>query len=103
MVTHEVNGSESLKRVITELMPRIETWLGAEDLGALEKAVGEFTAGGGRVDLLKYVASVERTSVRVGLLLAGDVGAAVALAKENMFGGGYRDALSVEERRTPEP
>lgn len=98
LVNKDVKVAPAVQRVIDELAPRIEAWLGADEASEIEAAVTEFTDSGGRADLLRYIASVERTSLRAGLLLAGDIGVARKMAAEGLFQGGYRDVLTPDER-----
>lgn len=98
LVNKDVKVAPAVQRVIDELAPRIEAWLGADEAAEIESAVTEFTEAGGRADLLRYIASVERTSLRAGLLLAGDIGVARKMAAEGLFQGGYRDVLTPDER-----
>ncbi|MFO0614174.1 MAG: hypothetical protein U0414_16400 [Polyangiaceae bacterium] len=98
LVNKEVKAAPAVQRVIEELAPRIEAWLGAEEADEVASAVTELTESGGRADLLRYIASVERTSLRAGLLLAGDLGVAKSMAAEGLFQGGYRDVLTPDER-----
>ena len=98
LATGEANGPPSMKRVVADLVPRIEAWLGGEELEQLKEAVEQFTEQGGRADLFRYVGSIERTSLRLGMLLCGDLGVAAALAGTGLFEGGYRDALSESDR-----
>jgi hypothetical protein len=86
-----------MKRVVGDLAPRVQTWLGTEELAKLKVAVAAFTEGGGRADLTRWVAAIERTSLRAGLLLAGSLDVAIDLAKERLFEGGYRDVLTEAE------
>lgn len=98
LATGEVTGPESMRRVVGDLAPKVQAWLGTEELEELKKAVHAFSEAGGRADLTRYVASVERTSLRAGVLLAGSLHVGIELAKEGVFEGGYRDALTEAER-----
>jgi hypothetical protein len=98
LVKKDVKAAPAVMRVIDELAPRIETWLGAEEALEVASAVEEFAATGGRAELLRYIASVERTSLRAGFLLSGDLGIARKMASEGLFQGGYRDVLTADER-----
>ncbi len=98
LATGEVTGPENMRRVVGDLAPRVEAWLGAEELDRLKTAVLVFAEAGGQADLLRYVGSVERVSLRAGLLLAGALEASVGLATDGLFDGGYRDVLTEAER-----
>ncbi|MBI4951642.1 MAG: hypothetical protein HY908_06385 [Myxococcales bacterium] len=52
------------------LIPKHQT---VDERTELEEAVRRFERAGGRVDLAAWLASVERTSCRAGLLLCGDI------------------------------
>ena len=73
-------------RGAAELAARISPLLRSEEHRALYAAVAAFDAGGGRADLAGWIASVERAAGRTGLLLSGDVEAAVRLSREATLG-----------------
>jgi tetratricopeptide (TPR) repeat protein len=70
--------SESESRVGERLGER----LGDEEKSKLESIVGRLDKRGGRLDLFSWIRGVELTSARVGLLLAGDLRAALRLMKD---------------------
>jgi tetratricopeptide (TPR) repeat protein len=55
----------------------LKTHLTAEEREAMSEAVGKLDARGGRVNLQAWIRHVELTAARVGLLLSGDLGAAM--------------------------
>lgn len=70
---------ERIRTLVELLVPSTSEALTAEDEADLEEAVMAFDAAGGRADLGRYQRAVERASLRVGLLLCGDLKAAVAM------------------------
>ncbi|MBS2018158.1 MAG: hypothetical protein JST00_35125 [Deltaproteobacteria bacterium] len=56
--------------------------LSAESKAALEEAVGRLDERGGKLDLLAWIRHVELTATRAGMLLAGDLRAALRMMKD---------------------
>ena len=67
-------AAETLAQLLVEQQPTGER-------AALEQAVRAFSEAGGRVDLSRWVASVERCARRAGLLLCGDLDVALRLVR----------------------
>ncbi len=72
---------ERVRTLVELLVPSTSEALTAEDEADLEEAVMAFDAAGGRADLSRYQRAVERASLRVGLLLCGDLKAAIAMCE----------------------
>jgi tetratricopeptide (TPR) repeat protein len=64
-----------------KLSARIKRHLRKDERAALRDAVGSLDARGGRAAIGAWVQSVELTAARAGLLLCGDLAAAMALAR----------------------
>jgi tetratricopeptide (TPR) repeat protein len=64
-------------KALASLRKTLADELDLEDKDALEAAVEDFEAQGGRADLLAWIRSVERTANRAGLLLCADLPTAV--------------------------
>jgi len=84
---------ERIRSLVELLVPNMAQALDADDEAALEEAVMAFDAAGGRADLALFQRSVERASLRVGLLLCGSLQAAVNMCA--MLPAGF---LSERER-----
>jgi tetratricopeptide (TPR) repeat protein len=75
---------------------RLARHLRADELSALSLAVGRLEAREAKVDLLRWIRSIELTAGRAGLLLAGDLQTAIAQVRSEPRG---LSGLDVEERR----
>jgi len=86
----------SLSIRVARAKHRLARHLRPEELEALSAAVGRLEGRGGRVDLLAWIRSVELTSNRAGLLLAGDLQTVLTQVRTEAHG---LTGLDVEERR----
>jgi hypothetical protein len=72
---------DRLRSLVDLLLPRVKDRMSSDDEALLEEAVGAFDADGARADIGAYMRAVERAGLRCGLLLAGNLSVALAMAK----------------------
>lgn len=74
--------AEHLKKRVAPISKGLAPMLDAAQLEALRADFKNFVAEGGRTNLLRWSNSVDKTACRAGLLLCGDLPAALELLKE---------------------
>jgi hypothetical protein len=74
--------AEHLKNRVAPISKGLAPMLDAAQLDALRADFKNFVAEGGRTNLMRWSTSVDKTACRAGLLLCGDLPAAVALLAE---------------------
>ncbi len=71
--------AEEVRRRIQPVVLALEPLLGKEAKARLARSFGRFVEQGGRTKLSRWLAALELTASRVGLLLAGDLAAAESM------------------------
>jgi tetratricopeptide (TPR) repeat protein len=86
----------SVKATVASLRSGLKNHLTAEEREAMTEAVAKLDARGGRVNLQGWIRSVELTAARTGLLLSGDLRAAMSRIRNETR---TVADLSIESRR----
>ncbi len=80
--------AEDLRRRVAPIAAALEPMLDGTQVDALRELYLRFVEEGGRTNLMRWCAAVDKTACRAGLLLAGDLATALAVLESEEGRGG---------------